>query len=90
VAASGPAYADLFELSRELLKGEMARLIEQRAAGKLRPEEQRLVTDAVLAVCSLSKAEAARPDREVVAPMTRDEAIAELEAALAIFKEQPE
>jgi hypothetical protein len=90
VASSGPAYADLFEQARELLKGEMARLIERRNAGPLGPEEQRLVSDAVLAVCSLSKAEAARPDREIMGAATREEAIAELEAALAAFREQPE
>jgi hypothetical protein len=75
VASSGPAYADLFEQARELLKGEMARLIERRDAGLLRPEEQRLVSDAVLAVCSLSKAEAARPDREIVSATSREEAV---------------
>lgn len=90
VASSGPAYSDLFEQARELLKGEMARLIERRDAGMLRPEEQRLVSDAVLALCSLSKAEVARPDREIVGPTTREDAIAELEAALAAFKEHPE
>jgi hypothetical protein len=90
VASSGPAYADLFEQARELLKGEMAGLIERRDAGLARPEDQRLIADTVLAVCSLSKAEAARPDRELVGATTREEAIAELEAALVAFREQPE
>jgi hypothetical protein len=91
IAASGPAYAELFEQARELLKGELARLIKLRISGDaLRPEDQRLVADAVLAVCSLAKAESERrgTDREVVGEKTRSEAIAELEAALAVYKDE--
>jgi hypothetical protein len=91
VAASGRAYAELFAQARELLQGELARLIELRASGAAsRPEDQRLVADAVLAVCSLAKAESERRgiDREVVGEKTRQEAIKELEDALALYRDE--